>query len=199
MSERSGSMSDWRASMNGVATERTELAWRRTTLSGAVLVVLAVSRTLTSGGRPLAIAATSLIALMWLLAVGFVLVGAILLAAPSAAERFWAWPLTALSARAIGAWFLAYGATAAWVAWEGDPIRARPAALAYAAFGGLGLIAILRFPETVSWGSPRTILLVGALVASVVGGATVAALVARRPGPTTVVDEAPTVPTEGAR
>jgi hypothetical protein len=42
------------------------LAWLRTTLSGAVVVLLAASRTLTSGARPVAIAATSVIALLWL-------------------------------------------------------------------------------------------------------------------------------------
>jgi hypothetical protein len=54
------------APVSGLQAERTRLAWRRTTLSGAALVVLAGSRTLTSGGRPLAIAATSVIALIWL-------------------------------------------------------------------------------------------------------------------------------------
>jgi Domain of unknown function (DUF202) len=56
--------------MTGLQSERTGLAWRRTTLTGAALVLLAVSRTLTSGGRPLAIAATSVITLIWLATLG---------------------------------------------------------------------------------------------------------------------------------
>jgi len=50
----------------GLHAERTRLAWRRTTLSGAALVLLALTRTLTGGRQPLDIAATSVLALLWL-------------------------------------------------------------------------------------------------------------------------------------
>ncbi len=50
----------------GLQAERTRLAWRRTTLSGAALVLLAVTRTLTGGYQPVDIAATSGLALLWL-------------------------------------------------------------------------------------------------------------------------------------
>jgi hypothetical protein len=49
----------------GLATERTRLAWRRTTLAGAAAVVLAATRVIVDP-RPLAIVAGCLMALVWL-------------------------------------------------------------------------------------------------------------------------------------
>ncbi len=50
----------------GLQAERTRLAWRRTTLTGLSLVLLALTRTLMEGGAARDVAATSVLALLWL-------------------------------------------------------------------------------------------------------------------------------------
>ncbi len=121
----------------------------------------------------------AVVVLIVLLAAGLVAIGLTLLVAPSAAERFWAWRLAPLSARAVGAWFVAYGVTAAWIAWERDLVRSAAPAVAYAVFGMLGLAALLRYSGSVDWGSSRTWVLVAALALSAAGGGIVAALAVR--------------------
>jgi hypothetical protein len=133
----------------------------------------------------------ALIVVIVLLAIALAAIGMTLLVTPSAAGRFWAWRLAPLSARAIGAWFVAYGATAAWIAWEGDLVRSAAPAAAYAVFGGLGLAALIRHANAVDWRSWRTWALVAALALSAAGGAIVATLAvrarrARVPGPAAI-------------
>ncbi|MCP3757567.1 DUF202 domain-containing protein [Streptomyces sp. TBY4] len=50
----------------GLQPERTRLAWRRTTLSCAVVAVLALRQALHGGGSPVAFAGIAVIALLWL-------------------------------------------------------------------------------------------------------------------------------------
>ena len=52
--------------MRGLQPERTRLAWRRTSLAMLALVAIASTRVINAGTRPMAIAATSVIALLWL-------------------------------------------------------------------------------------------------------------------------------------
>ncbi len=120
--------------------------------------------------------------LMAVLALGLFGVGIALLVAPSTARHFWPWPLATLSAQAIGSWFVAYAAAAAWIVLEGDVIRARSAGLAYAAFGLLGLIAVLRYTGSVDFGSARTLLFLTASAAAMAGGTITAYLAARAAG-----------------
>lgn len=115
-------------------------------------------------------------ALTALLGAALAIVGLVLLFAPSASRRFWPWPLATLSAQAIGSWLVAYAVTVAWLVHEGDTSRSRSAALAYPAFGLLGIVALIRYPSSVRWSSPRTLLLLASLVAAIVGGVGVSVL-----------------------
>ncbi|MCX5408290.1 DUF202 domain-containing protein [Streptomyces sp. NBC_00335] len=55
----------------GLQPERTRLAWRRTTLSCAVVAVLALRQALNAaGGSPVAVAGVAVIALFWLAFMG---------------------------------------------------------------------------------------------------------------------------------
>ena len=118
-------------------------------------------------------------ALGLVLAAGLCTVGAVLMLSPSSASSFWPWRLTTLSAQAIGSWFVAHGLTAGWLVWRGQLLRVRAAAVGYATFGALGLVALLRYRSTLSLGSPRTAVAYAALALATVGGAA-AALTANR-------------------
>jgi hypothetical protein len=49
----------------GLQAERTRLAWRRTVLSMTALPLLALTRAVTGGGRPVAVAGFALIIASW--------------------------------------------------------------------------------------------------------------------------------------
>jgi hypothetical protein len=81
--------------------------------------------------------------------------GAYLFVAPANAMSLWPWPLTPLTARAVGAWVFSLGVAAAHALWENDLRKVRAAAVGYAAIGVLQGIALARFPDTVAWGEPQ--------------------------------------------
>ncbi|MFH8368180.1 DUF202 domain-containing protein [Streptomyces sp. NPDC018031] len=70
----------------GLQPERTRLAWRRTTLTGAVVGVLGVRQALRGGPRPDTLLTAALIALAWLafLAAAHRRIGALALPRPPA-------------------------------------------------------------------------------------------------------------------
>ncbi len=76
------------------------------------------------------------------------LVGALLLIAPGAADDIWPWALTPLTSRAIGSFLLGIGLAALIAVRDDDPLSFRGAALAYAALGILELLALnLHIPD----------------------------------------------------
>jgi hypothetical protein len=77
-----------------------------------------------------------------------------LFVAPSSAAALWPWPLSPLIARMVAAWLLAFGVAAGLAIRARDLGRMRAAAIAYAVFGVLELVALLRYPDVVAWGSP---------------------------------------------
>jgi hypothetical protein len=100
----------------------------------------------------------------------FLVAGLALLLAPAQAARLWPWPLTPLTARALGAWGVGLGVGTAQAIWEGDWLRLRAATPFYLAFGLLGLVAVLRYADTVAWRRPSAWILVTLLASLLVGG-----------------------------
>jgi hypothetical protein len=78
-------------------------------------------------------------------------IGAALWVAPSRAGSLWPWPLTPLTARAVGAWLLALAAGLAVSMWERARLRVRVAVVTYAAMPLLQLVALARFSGTPNW------------------------------------------------
>ena len=95
---------------------------------------------------------TGLRALLTIQAALMLSIGLYLFVWPEQAVSLWAWPLTPLTGRAVGAWVLSIGLTAAHVLLENDARRARVAAVAYVALGLLQLVALGRYLDTVAWG-----------------------------------------------
>jgi hypothetical protein len=82
--------------------------------------------------------------------------GVALLVIPTIAGGIWPWTLTPLTGRAIGAWLLGLGIAAIHAVRENDWGRIRPATMSYVAFGGLQLVALVRYPSELDWAVPQT-------------------------------------------
>jgi hypothetical protein len=105
--------------------------------------------------------------------------GVALLFAPGQAARYWPWPLTVLTAQAIGAWSIGLGSGVAQAIWEDDWLRLGAAAPIYLVFGSLGLVALARYPLVVAWRRPSAWVLVAFLASALLGGVYAAIRVAR--------------------
>lgn len=79
--------------------------------------------------------------------------GVALFLVPSSADLLWPWTLTPLTARVVAAWLVAFGLATALAAIGGDLQRLRTAAVAYAVFGLLALVAVARYADAVAWDS----------------------------------------------
>jgi hypothetical protein len=91
-------------------------------------------------------------------------IGAALFAVPGTLLEHWPWELTALPARAIGAWLLGLGVCAAHVVGENDLERVQPACVSAALLGGLQLVALLRYAADVDWAQLQAWLYVAFLI-----------------------------------
>lgn len=80
-------------------------------------------------------------------------VGVVLFAVPSTAKTLWPWTLTPLTARVVAAWLVAFGVASVLALAERDLERLEISAIAFVLFGLLELVALLRFGDTVRWGS----------------------------------------------
>jgi hypothetical protein len=110
----------------------------------------------------------------WLLvasAAGALLFGAALFVVPEEIASIWPWPLTALTARAIGAWGLGGAVLLALLARERDWVRARPALVGFAFFGALELVALARYAGTLDWDKAAAWIYLAFLVGTIAFGA----------------------------
>ena len=77
-----------------------------------------------------------------------------LLVSPTIIGLAWPWTLTALTGRAIGAWFVGIGFAAVHATRENDFSRIRPLEGGYVVFASLQLVAVARYYGDVVWNSP---------------------------------------------
>jgi hypothetical protein len=98
-------------------------------------------------------------------------VGLALFAVPRDMAPYWPWPLTELTARAVGAWGIGLGFANLHAVLAGSWSRTRVAMPSLAGVGALTLVAIARFPATVDWRAPAAWILVGVLVSMFFTGA----------------------------
>lgn len=98
------------------------------------------------------------------------LYGVALLAVPVQASTWWPWTLSELTARAIGAWLVGLGWSAA-QGQSGDDLRTvRPVALTSVAFVILQALALLRYGDALTWPSAPAIGFITVLLAIGVAG-----------------------------
>ena len=93
--------------------------------------------------------------------------GAVLYAAPATESSLWPWTFTPLTARAVGAWLIAFGVGIALALRDRDLERLRLAAVAYAVFGALELVVLARYPDVVRWDSAAAWVYVALMVSTV--------------------------------
>ena len=110
--------------------------------------------------------------LRWLLGVNAgvaLLLGVVLFLAPDALSPRWPWPLTPLTARAIGTGFLALAIASFAFIRENAWVRGRVGTGSYLLIGALQLIALVRYHDDVRWALPGTWLYI-AYMAAIFGG-----------------------------
>jgi hypothetical protein len=85
---------------------------------------------------------------------GMAVAGLALFIVPDTTRSAWPWTLTALTARAIGAWFLALGVITFHAIQENDLQRIRPFGGGLTSFAALELLALARYSGNMNWGVP---------------------------------------------
>jgi hypothetical protein len=77
--------------------------------------------------------------------------GIALFVSPLRVDQLWPWPLTELTARAIGAWLIGWSVVEIQALWENDWRRVRVPMLSLLVWGTLVLIALARYSDTLDW------------------------------------------------
>lgn len=107
--------------------------------------------------------------------------GVWLLVRPEQVAEWWPWHLTPLTGRAIGAWFVGLGVSAASTAREGDARRVRPVAIGAVTLALLAAVALLRYPSDLTWSGGGAAVVIGLLTSWAVLGAVLLALARAEP------------------
>jgi len=101
-------------------------------------------------------------------AVGATILGLGLVFWASAVDVVWPWPLTPLTAGAVGAWLLTLAAGSWWALREGDWVTFRTGVAGLAAFFGLVVVGAIRYSAPLDAGAWQDWTFFGALAAAVV-------------------------------
>jgi hypothetical protein len=133
----------WLAIYAGVPVAMLVVAWRQTR----------VGRDGSSPQPPRPLP-TGLRALLVVLAVVLLATGIALLLAPATASVLWPWPLTDLTARAVGAWLVGLGWAAGHARLLDDVACVRSLGFTGAAFVVLQAVALARYGGDLTWSSP---------------------------------------------
>jgi len=83
------------------------------------------------------------------------LAGAIMFLFPDVAIDLWSWPLTPLTSRILGSWYVGAGLVLVVAMWERDRWRLFVPSLAFVTLGPVQFIGIARYSEQVDWGNPQ--------------------------------------------
>ncbi|WP_436499137.1 hypothetical protein [Actinokineospora sp. HUAS TT18] len=105
------------------------------------------------------------------LAVTMVLVGGLFFISPNTFTGWWPWEVSALDLRALSAWAVTFGVAMVFAVWEDDLRRVRIGLAAFIVFGGLALIALLRYAGQVRWDHPSAWIYLAVVGGLVVAGA----------------------------
>ena len=100
----------------------------------------------------------------WVLGGMMAVMGLALFVVPESATLLWPWPLTPLTARMVGSFYLAFGVSLFAAARENDYARIRVSSLACVVFAALQFITVMRYP-VVDWSAHPGQLLVAMLLA----------------------------------
>lgn len=118
------------------------------------------------------------------------LLGALMFIVPTMGIALWPWQLSALTARAVGAWLVGLGVAALHIVVENDFVRVRSALLSSVLFSLLLLVGLARYPDVVAWERPTAWLYL--LFVASIGVVGAAGLVAgRHPRSTRLATPAP--------
>ncbi|HEX7277975.1 MAG TPA: hypothetical protein VF244_11420 [Acidimicrobiales bacterium] len=114
------------------------------------------------------------------LAVPLAAYGLGLFLAPDTFDGAWPWPLTPLTARAVGGWLVSFGVALVAVSRERDWTSVRMIARQGILVTVLLLVAVVRFNDTLDWDEPAPWLFVAGLLAALAGATGVYAAWERR-------------------